>query len=604
MLIVFERVRMTEKNLRSASAQGCYGGFMGKSDSTATRENMNKIMRDLYYKKEAPKSGFVLLVILYLITVSLTILASRMQGTLVILDNPISYSSFAGVFSSLSNMFVICLAVFYRKPGFVVALIFLVMQFPMMVINIFVRHSTTNLPGLFMNFFTIVAVIIIYVSYKKVLQYQQSIRDQAVKDRLTGLPNRFACNEVMDDLVKRGDKFAVVSVDINDFKSINDTMGHETGNVVLRNVADRWVRLADSMKNGINVFVARLSGDEYMLIIRGYNYSDDIEKIIMEFKQSLEKKMTIDNCDYFLTACFGYTEYPTDDRCVDSLFLYADTALHEIKRTRTASNILRFKPDILNTEKTLEIERKIRAALDNNSVFFHLQPQYDIDHKLRGFEALARMKDADGNFISPADFIPVAEKSGLIDRVDMRVFELAVQFLADILRANKNSDIIVSCNVSVRHLMKNNFIDEFRNIIVKYQVPASHIEIEITESIMIDSLEKALNRIAEIKNLGMKVAIDDFGTGYSSLSYLNNFPSDLLKIDKSFIDLMNTSESSKQYVATIVSIGHILNLRVISEGVEDEAQIETLKSIGCDYIQGFVWGRPMAVDDALEIVFS
>ena len=604
MLIVFERVRMTEKNLRSASAQGCYGGFMGKSDSTATRDNMNKIMRDLYYKKEAPKSGFVLLVILYLITVSLTILASRMQGTLVILDNPISYSSFAGVFSSLSNMFVICLAVFYRKPGFVVALIFLVMQFPMMVINIFVRHSTTNLPGLFMNFFTIVAVIIIYVSYKKVLQYQQSIRDQAVKDRLTGLPNRFACNEVMDDLVKRGDKFAVVSVDINDFKSINDTMGHETGNVVLRNVADRWVRLADSMKNGINVFVARLSGDEYMLIIRGYNYSDDIEKIIMEFKQSLEKKMTIDNCDYFLTACFGYTEYPTDDRCVDSLFLYADTALHEIKRTRTASNILRFKPDILNTEKTLEIERKIRAALDNNSVFFHLQPQYDIDHKLRGFEALARMKDADGNFISPADFIPVAEKSGLIDRVDMRVFELAVQFLADILRANKNSDIIVSCNVSVRHLMKNNFIDEFRNIIVKYQVPASHIEIEITESIMIDSLEKALNRIAEIKNLGMKVAIDDFGTGYSSLSYLNNFPSDLLKIDKSFIDLMNTSESSKQYVATIVSIGHILNLRVISEGVEDEAQIETLKSIGCDYIQGFVWGRPMAVDDALEIVFS
>jgi len=152
--------------------------------------------------------------------------------------------------------------------------------------------------------------------------------------------------------------------------------------------------------------------------------------------------------------------------------------------------------------------------------------------------------------------------------------------------------------------MKNNFIDEIRNIIVKYQVPASHIEIEITESIMIDSLEKALNRIAEIKNLGMKVAIDDFGTGYSSLSYLNNFPSDLLKIDKSFIDLMNTSKSSKQYVATIISIGHILNLRVISEGVEDQAQIDTLKSIGCDYIQGFVWGRPMSVDDALEIVFA
>jgi EAL domain-containing protein (putative c-di-GMP-specific phosphodiesterase class I) len=152
--------------------------------------------------------------------------------------------------------------------------------------------------------------------------------------------------------------------------------------------------------------------------------------------------------------------------------------------------------------------------------------------------------------------------------------------------------------------MKNNFIDELKDLIVKYQVPTSHVEIEITESVMIDSLEKALQRIDEIKDMGMKIAIDDFGTGYSSLSYLNNFPSDLLKIDKSFIDLMNTSESSKQYVATIVSIGHILNLHVISEGVEDEAQIETLKEIGCDYIQGFIWGKPMSADDALEIVFA
>ena len=214
------------------------------------------------------------------------------------------------------------------------------------------------------------------------------------------------------------------------------------------------------------------------------------------------------------------------------------------------------------------------------------------------------MRDADGNIVSPGEFIPVAEKTGLVDRIDLRVFELSMEFLSNVLKANKDSDIIISCNVSVRHLMKNNFIEELKDIIVKYQVPTSHIEIEITESVMIDSLEKALQRIDEIKDMGMKVAIDDFGTGYSSLSYLNNFPSDLLKIDKSFIDLMNTSESSKQYVATIVSIGHILNLHVISEGVEDEAQIETLREIGCDYIQGFVWGKPMPADEALEIVFA
>jgi len=446
--------------------------------------------------------------------------------------------------------------------------------------------------------------VIIYMTHRKVLKYQQVLRDQAIKDRLTGLPNRFACTEVMNDLVKRDEKFALVSVDLNDFKSINDTMGHDTGNEVLKAVADRWSNLSDTMENGINVFVARLSADEFLLIISGYSLSEDVDKIVHRFKDELEKKLTIDGCDYFLTACFGITEYPKDDNNVDSLFLFADAALHEVKRLSGSNYVMRFSPSILNSEKIIETERKLRHALDNKKVFFNLQPQYDINHKLRGFEALARMRDNDGTYISPAEFIPVAEKTGLIDRVDMRVFELAVEFLADVLRGKQDSDLIISCNVSVKHLMKNSFIDEIKGILVKYQVPASHIEIEITESIMIDSMDKAMERINEIKALGMKVAIDDFGTGYSSLSYLNSFPSDLLKIDKSFIDLMNTSESSKQYVAAIVTIGHVLNFSVISEGVEDEAQIETLREIGCDYIQGFVWGKPMSADDALELVFS
>ena len=565
---------------------------------------MDKVMHDLNLKKEAPLGAFIFLLVLYTLATFFTIIASRTQGAITVFDNRIAIASFAGVFSSMSNICVICLAVLFRKPGFIISLVFLLLQFPMMIINIFIRHVTTNLPGLFMNFFTIIAVIIIYISHRKVLQYQKSIRDQAIKDRLTGLPNRFAVTELLEDFVARKEKFALVAVDLNDFKSINDTMGHETGNVVLRRVADRWVKLADSMKNGVNVFVARISGDEYMLVISGYSYSDDIEKIIEEFKNDLERKMTIDDCDYFLTACFGFTEYPKDDDNVDSLLLFADAALHEAKRLNLTASVLRFKPDILNTEKTLETERKIRYALENNTVFFNLQPQFDINHKLRGFEALARMRDADGNLVSPGEFIPVAEKNGLVDKIDLRVFELSMEFLSNVLKAKKDSDIIISCNVSVRHLMKNNFIDELKDLIVKYQVPTSHVEIEITESVMIDSLEKALQRIDEIKDMGMKIAIDDFGTGYSSLSYLNNFPSDLLKIDKSFIDLMNTSDSSKQYVATIVSIGHILNLHVISEGVEDEAQIETLKEIGCDYIQGFIWGKPMSADDALEIVFA
>ena len=213
------------------------------------------------------------------------------------------------------------------------------------------------------------------------------------------------------------------------------------------------------------------------------------------------------------------------------------------------------------------------------------------------------MKDADGNFISPGEFIPVAEKVGLIDKVDHSVFKNSATFFGELIK-KAGTDITLSVNVSVRHLMKNDFLDEVREVLNTCGVPAGQLEIEITESVMIDSAQKALQCINEIKNMGITIAIDDFGTGYSSLSYLNNFPANLLKIDKSFIDKMNTSDSSKKYVAAIISIGHIMNFNVISEGVEEEEQLETLKEIGCDFIQGFIWGRPLPPEEAEKLVLS
>jgi len=210
-----------------------------------------------------------------------------------------------------------------------------------------------------------------------------------------------------------------------------------------------------------------------------------------------------------------------------------------------------------------------------------------MSHRLRGFEALARMKDENGNFISPGEFIPVAEKVGLIDKVDGTVFRKSMIFFGQLLRKS-NIDMILSVNVSVRHMMKNDFIDEISSLLKISGVPANQLEIEITESIMIDSAEKALNCINDIRNMGIKIAIDDFGTGYSSLSYLSHFPANLLKIDKSFIDEMEKSDSSRQYVSAIISMGHIMGFDVISEGVEHPQQLETLRSIGCDFIQGFI----------------
>ena len=211
------------------------------------------------------------------------------------------------------------------------------------------------------------------------------------------------------------------------------------------------------------------------------------------------------------------------------------------------------------------------------------------------------MKDSESNMVSPGEFIPVAEKIGLIDKVDLSVFRKSAMFFGKLIRET-GADITLSINISVRHLMKNNFMDEIREILEKSDLPPKNLEIEITESIMIDSIDKALEVIGEIKEIGIKIAIDDFGTGYSSLSYLNKFPADLLKVDKSFIDEMNSSESSRQYVATIISIGHIMNLDVISEGVEEPEQLETLREIGCDFIQGFIWGKPLPPEEAEKLV--
>lgn len=525
------------------------------------------------------------------------------QGEFVVLDRVVPYSNFAGVFTSLSSICLMLIVVLYRKLGYITSMLIVCLyQFPELLISFFVGGNINAVAGFFSNIFTAIVITIIYQMYRKNAKFQQRIHYQAVTDRLTELPNRFAVGELVERLINKQERFIMFSIDINNFKGINDTMGHGFGDMVLKEVAERWKFIADSADTGTTDFVARLGGDEFAIIIRDYQNIEQVKKSVYIYKSELERVITIEECDYFMTANFGYAEYPTDAMTTDAVISGANAAMHSAK-TLGNNGVLRFDPDLAGNAKFLEIERKIRKALDNDRITYHLQPQYDINHRLRGFEALARMRDEDGMLINPGDFIPVAEKTGLVDRIDSCVFEQAVKFVGDVMNETLSS-ITMSCNVSVRHLMKNNFIEEVRNTLHKYGVPPQCIEIEITESIMIDSTDKALNTITELKNMGIKIAIDDFGTGYSSLSYLNNLPSDILKIDKSFIDVMNDSESSKQYVAMIVSIGHIMNLKVISEGVETEEQVNTLKAIDCDFIQGFIWGRPMPAEEAMKLVLE
>lgn len=574
-----------------------------ENNNSKKNKLFEKTLDSISNRKKAPIYSYVILLLLYIATSAIVTMSAGSKTAVSILGTEVALYTFAGVFSALSNICIIFMTLYHGKLGFFTSLAVLTVQIPMIISGIVFRHNLSSLPGLVTDLFTIISIIVIFVNNVNIEKYQRRINDQAVTDRLTGLPNRFACSELINDLIKHNEKFVVVSADLNNFKSINDTMGHEAGNKVLIEVANRWKTAADTGLSGTVDFVTRQGGDEFAIILRNYRSADDILNAVKYYESVLDKRITVDDCDFFITASFGYAEFPVDAKNSDSLLSYADAAMAEIKRTNSSDHILRFKPELLKIERTLEIEQKIRTALENNTIYFNLQPQFDLSHKLRGFEALARMKDADGNFISPGEFIPVAEKVGLIDKVDHSVFKNSATFFGELIK-KAGTDITLSVNVSVRHLMKNDFLDEVREVLNTCGVPAGQLEIEITESVMIDSAEKALQCINEIKNMGIKIAIDDFGTGYSSLSYLNNFPANLLKIDKSFIDKMNTSDSSKKYVAAIISIGHIMNFNVISEGVEEEEQLETLKEIGCDFIQGFIWGRPLPPEEAEKLVLN
>lgn len=562
-----------------------------------------RVINRLSEQHKKPTIFFIVIVLLYITSTVLTSAAAANSVSFNLFGVAIPVYTFAGALSAISEICIIFMTFYFGKMGYFTAIALQLIQFQSIVIGIVRKHNITSIPGLFSSVLTIIAITIIYLNNKKIDIYQKELRRQAITDGLTGLPNRYACSKLIDTLYSKKEKYIITSIDINGFKGINDTLGFDIGNSVLKEIANRWMTLADNNDKNSSDFIARVSGDEFVIIIRNYTSQDQALNKIKEYEKKLTERITIDDCDIYVNASFGYAEYPLDSDEKDFVYTCAETAMHEVKRRNISNHILHFTPDMLTDEHLLEIEGKIKKALEEQTFFFHLQPQFNMDHKLRGFEALARMKDSDGAFISPGEFIPVAEKIGLIDKVDEMIFRKSALFFGKLLKES-GADITLSINVSVKHLMKNDFLDEIKRILDESGVPATNLEIEITESIMIDSVDKALECIDKIRAMGIQIAIDDFGTGYSSLSYLNKFPANLLKIDKSFIDTMNTSKSSKQYVSAIISMGHIMGFDVISEGVEEDAQIETLKEIGCDFIQGYIWGRPLPQEEAEKLVLS
>lgn len=574
---------------------------MEKKGNFLRRNSAQERMLDEFsYANRLPMWGFFVLIALFIAGSVFVRFTATSNGAFMISHQPVPHRTITGAFSAICNICILSMVVLYKKPGFIFSVVVLTAQFPSLIIQ-FLNHNYTSISGIFSTAFIIIASCIVYTFVHRATLYQMRMRDQAVTDRLTGISNRFATGELMKYLIQKKEHFAFVVIKFNNFNDINNTLGQQAGDKALVQIADRLTKIVESESTGTKDFIATRKGNDFLLVIRDFESEENIRDTIDIYAQALTEKFIVEDVDFVLSTSIGYSVYPTDATEDQTIFDYAYVAMTQAKKSGYPGTICRFSKKLLDNDHSVEIERTIRHALDNDGVFYNLQPQFDMNHKLRGFEALARIRDEQGDVVSPVVFIPVAEKTGLVDKIDQKVLFDASKFMGEVVRKT-HSNVVLSVNASVRHLLRSGFVDEIKAALKESGLPANQLEIEITESILIESVEKAIKCIKQISALGVRIAIDDFGTGYSSLSYLNSFPADLIKVDRSFIITMNSSETSKQFVAAIIALGHVMNYKVIAEGVENQEQLDTLNQIGCDLIQGFVWGRPMDPEEAAKLI--
>ncbi len=562
---------------------------------------MKQSIKEFSKRKQLPKWTIIILIVFYFIIFLTNFRINRIELSLNIGEISINPLSISAILGQLQMFILIIMVIFFRKQGFITSLILSIMQGIFLTFAIIKFNSYSPVSGLAAQVTSISVIIIIYLYLKKLDLNSKTITEYAVTDALTGLPNRRAFNDYLSWLIENysseADNFALVMVDLDNFKNINDSVGHDFGDNVLCEVADRLKMIQDR-----NDFIARMGGDEFIIILKNYGTIDNLTHSVKKYSDVISNRFVVNNNYFYISASIGISLFPQDSEDPSEIFRYADAAMYYSKNHNDVSISMYNRSMTEKIENNVALEQKIRAALDGDHLYFVLQPQYETKtKKLRGFEALVRMKDEQGNHISPNLFIPIAEKTGLITQIDNCVIRNAMLCFKKIFDVTDERPIL-SVNISVLHLLSMSFLDEIRQILDETGFPPNQLEIEITESVFIFSMSKAVETLKDLKKMGICIALDDFGTGYSSLSYLSKLPIDLLKIDKFFIDQLHASGSGNNYVAAIISIGHIMNFSVVSEGVESQEQLDILGSLGSDYIQGYIWGKPMLPKDAAKLL--
>lgn len=431
---------------------------------------------------------------------------------------------------------------------------------------------------------------------------EDNLVHHATHDPLTGLPNRVLIKERLESAIERAQRsetfLAVLFVDLDRFKLVNDNYGHETGDTLLNEASERMlsaVRPGDT--------VGRFGGDEFVVICDQLTEPQIANKLAGRIVDVFKTPIKFEYGELYMTASVGLAVYDGAEESAESLLRKADTAMYHSKE-RGRDQWQFFCEEIGEQVKSqLDVTNGLHGAIERDEMFLHYQPIVEVDtREMVGVEALIRWKGADG-FVSPEVFIPIAEMSGSILPIGTWVFEQSCKTLALwIARFGKEATPSMSINLSVRQLIEDDIVERFKEIIYRIAVPADKIILEVTETSLISDVEINLRNLTALNRLGIRIAIDDFGTGYSSMGQLKRFPVDNLKIDRSFVNGIENNENDYAISAAVIQMSKALGLKITAEGVETEAQFAILKGMGCHTVQGYLFSRPQGFEEITRLI--
>ena len=432
-------------------------------------------------------------------------------------------------------------------------------------------------------------------------EYQ--MEQMAMYDHLTGLPNRRYFLKEMEQELSRSKRYghicALLFIDLDDFKKINDTLGHEMGDKLLIEAAER---LKGTVRNVDTV--GRLGGDEFVVLLGNLSDMSEAQPVAENLLAQFRDPFTVEERELVLTASIGITIYPNDGKSPSELLRNADSAMYHSKDT--GRNTYSYFTDNMNLqiERRLSIEEQLHGALERNEFEVFFQPQISIENgEIIGAEALVRWHNKSLANISPAEFIPIAEQTGLIVPIGKYVMGEAMSMAAAWQQSFRN-DFRIAVNLSPRQFHDPNLVTFIQNKIQQSGIRAESLELEITEGVLMERHARIDADLTALTKMGISIAMDDFGTGYSSLSYLRRYPFEILKIDRSFVNDITADADTRELIQATVSMSHNLGLKVVAEGVETEEQLAFLNEISCDFAQGYLFGKPVPGNEITRILDS